>query len=82
MKKKSVAIKGEIEEGINSGEAVDIDPAAHLKSPKVSKRNTQYPANAWEAIVQLGKQAEDAGIQDMSLDEINAIIKEVRDSNN
>ena len=36
-------------------------------------------AKAWEAILEMGKQAEDAGIQDMSLEEINAIIKEVRD---
>lgn len=37
-------------------------------------------AKGWDAIVQLGKQAEKAGIQDMSLDEINAIIKEVRNA--
>ena len=34
----------------------------------------------WKAILEMGKQAEDAGIQDMSLEEINAIIKEVRDA--
>lgn len=28
-----------IEEGVNSGEAIDFDPAAHLKSLKASKRN-------------------------------------------
>lgn len=33
----------------------------------------------WEAVLQLGKQAEDAGIQDMTLDEVNAIIKDVRE---
>lgn len=33
------ALKSEIEEGLNSGEAVDFDPAAHLKSLKASKRN-------------------------------------------
>ena len=37
-------------------------------------------AKGWEAILKMGKQAEDAGIQDMSLEEINAIIKEVRDA--
>ena len=37
-------------------------------------------AKGWEAILEMGKQAEDAGIQDMSLEEINAIIKEVRDA--
>ena len=37
-------------------------------------------AKAWEAILEMGKQAEDAGIQDMSLEEINAIIKEVRNA--
>ena len=36
-------------------------------------------AKGWKAILEMGKQAEDAGIQDMSLEEINAIIKEVRD---
>ncbi|MGM9762472.1 MAG: type II toxin-antitoxin system RelB/DinJ family antitoxin [Candidatus Cryptobacteroides sp.] len=34
----------------------------------------------WEAILQMGREAESAGIQDMSLEEINAIIKEVRDA--
>lgn len=33
-----------------------------------------------EAILKMGKQAKEAGIQDMSLEEINAIIKEVRDA--
>ena len=37
-------------------------------------------AKGWEAILEMGKQAEDAGIQDMSLEEINAIIKEIRDA--
>ena len=33
------ALKSAIEEGINSGEAIDFDPASHLKSLKASKRN-------------------------------------------
>ena len=33
------ALKSAIDEGINSGEAVAFDPAAHLKSLKASKRN-------------------------------------------
>ena len=37
-------------------------------------------AKGWKAILEMGKQAEDADIQDMSLEEINAIIKEVRDA--
>ena len=37
-------------------------------------------AKGWEAILEMGKQAEKAGIQDMSLEEINAIIKEARDA--
>lgn len=37
-------------------------------------------AKGWDAILQLGKQAEEAGIQEMSLEDINAIIKEVRDA--
>ena len=37
-------------------------------------------AKGWEAILKMGKQAEEAGIQDMSLEEINAVIKEVRDA--
>ena len=39
------ALKSAIEEGMNSGESVDFDPAAHLKSLKASKRNGYpYPA--------------------------------------
>jgi hypothetical protein len=34
----------------------------------------------WDAILQLGKQAEEAGLQEISLEDINAIIKEVRDA--
>ena len=37
-------------------------------------------AKGWEVILKMGKQAEEAGIQDMSLEEINAIIREVRDA--
>ena len=33
------ALKSAIDEGLNSGEAADFDPAAHLKSLKASKRN-------------------------------------------
>ena len=33
------SLKSAIEEGINSGEAVDFDPVSHLKSLKASKRN-------------------------------------------
>ena len=40
----------------------------------------EVKAKGWEAILKMGKLAEDAGIQDMSLEEINAIIKEVRDA--
>lgn len=39
----------------------------------------EIDTKGWEAILQTGKQAEEAGIQDMSPDEINAIIKEARD---
>lgn len=37
-------------------------------------------AKGWDAIMQLGKQAEEAGVQDMSLEEINAVIKEIRNA--
>lgn len=37
-------------------------------------------AKGWEGILKMGKQAEEAGIQNMSLEEINAVIKEVRDA--
>jgi len=40
----------------------------------------QINTKGWDAILQLGKQAERAGIQDMPLEDINAIIKEVRDA--
>ena len=33
------ALRSAIEDGINSGEAVDFDPAAYLKSLNASKRN-------------------------------------------
>ena len=33
------ALRTAIEDGINSGESVDFDPASHLKSLKASKRN-------------------------------------------
>ena len=33
------ALKSAIDDGLNSGEATDFDPAAHLKSLKASKRN-------------------------------------------
>ncbi len=33
------ALKSAIEEGVNSGEAVDFDPSVHLKALKASKRN-------------------------------------------
>lgn len=46
---------------------------------KVDSRN-EVNTNGWNAIMQVGQQAKDAGIQDMSLEEINAIIKEVRDA--
>lgn len=46
---------------------------------RTDNRN-EINAKGWEAILQLGRQAEEAGIQDMSLKEINAIIKEVRDA--
>ena len=48
----------------------------------MSETDKNIPINGWDAVMELGKQAEDAGIQDMSLDEINAIIQEVRDSKN
>ena len=43
-------------------------------------KKAEYALQGWEAILQLGKQAEKAGIQDMPLEDINAIIKEVRDA--
>lgn len=33
------ALKSAIDEGLNSGEATNFDPTAHLKSLKASKRN-------------------------------------------
>lgn len=33
------ALKNAIDDGLNSGEATDFDPAAHLKSLKAPKRN-------------------------------------------
>lgn len=52
------------------------------KIPFEIKADTRSEINAkgWDAIMQLGKQAEKAGIQDMSLEEINAIITEARNA--
>ena len=47
-----------------------------IKAGNAKEMNTK----GWDAILQLGKQAEEAGIQEMSLEDINAIIKEVRDA--
>ena len=47
-----------------------------IKAENTKEMNTK----GWDAILQLGKQAEEAGIQEMSLEDINAIIKEVRDA--
>ena len=53
-----------------------------LNENTMSETDKNIPINGWDAIMQLGKQAEDAGIQDMSLEEINDIIQEVRNSKN
>ena len=47
-----------------------------IKAANTKEMNTK----GWDAILQLGKQAKEAGIQEMSLEDINAIIKEVRDA--
>ena len=47
-----------------------------IKEGNTKEMNTK----GWDAILQLGKQAEEAGIQEMSLEDINAMIKEVRDA--
>ena len=47
-----------------------------IKAGNTKEMNTK----GWDAILQLGKQAEEAGIQEMSLEDINAIIKEVRNA--
>lgn len=56
--------------------------AVHLQRRTNSALASKDEINTkgWEAILQMGKQAEEAGIQDISLDEINAIIKEARDA--
>lgn len=46
---------------------------------KAESRN-EINVNGWNAIMQLGQQAKEAGLEDMSIEEINAIIKEVRDA--
>ena len=45
-----------------------------------AESRSQVNINGWNAIVELGQQAKKTGIQDMSLEEINAIIKEARDA--
>lgn len=45
-----------------------------IKAPTKQERNEK----AWNAFIQLREQAKEAGIQDLTLDEINEIISEVR----
>jgi len=45
---------------------------------KASQKTTKN-AKAWESFLTMRQQAADAGLQDLSLEEINGIIKEVRD---
>jgi len=41
---------------------------------------SEINANGWEAFMKMREQAAASGVQNLSLDEINAIIKEVRDA--
>jgi len=41
---------------------------------------SEINANGWDAFMQMREQAAASGLQDLPLDEINAIIKEVRDA--
>jgi len=46
---------------------------------KASSKN-DYNAKGWEAFMKMREQAAASGVQELSLDEINEIIKEVRDA--
>lgn len=47
-----------------------------IKAPSRDEVN----AKGWNAIIELGKEAEKAGIQNMSMEEIDSIIKDTRNA--
>lgn len=70
--------------GFSSTAALTVFMKAVVRERKIpfeikGDNRSTINAKGWNAILQLGKQAEKAGIQNMSLDEINAIIRESRD---
>lgn len=71
--------------GFTSTAAITVFMKAVVRERKIpfeikAAERDEINAKGWTAVMQLGKQAEEAGLQDLSLDEINAIIKEVRDA--
>lgn len=71
--------------GFSSTAALTVFMKAVVRERKIpfeikATNRDEINAKGWNAILQLGKQAEEAEIQDMPLDEINAIIKETRDA--
>lgn len=60
--------------------ALRIAAQSYKKCGIFLESRSEINSKGWEAVLELGRQAEAAGVQDMSLDEINAVIKEVRDA--
>lgn len=83
LKKNFDSLCGEF--GFSSTAAITVFMKAVVRERKIPfeiKADTHGEVNSkgWDAVLKLGRQAESAGIQDMSLDEINDVIKEVRDA--
>lgn len=71
--------------GLTSTAAITLFMKAVVRECRIPfeiKSQTRKQANdaAWDAFVKMREQAARAGVQDMSLEEINAMIKEVRDA--
>ena len=63
--------------GFTSTAAITVFMKAVVRERKASSKR-QINQDAWNAFIEMRAQAKEAGAQDMSLDEINAEIQEVR----
>lgn len=70
--------------GFTSTAAITVFMKTVVRERKIpfeikASNKSEVNANGWEAFLKLREQAAAAGVQELSLDEINAIIQEVRD---
>jgi len=70
--------------GFSSTAAITVFMKAVVRERRIpfeikASNKSEVNANGWEAFLKMREQAEALGLQELSLDEINAIIKEVRD---